>query len=74
MKNYYEILKDLREDKDLKQEDIAKLLGTSRSYYGQYERGVRPLPLEHLKTLCIFYGVTSDYVLGLPKGLAHPER
>lgn len=74
MKHYYEILKDLREDKDLTQEQIAEILKTSRSYYGQYERGLRPLPIEHLKTLCLFYGVSTDYILGLPKGLKYPER
>ena len=74
MKEYYEILKDLREDKDLKQEDIAQLLNTSRSYYGQYERGVRPLPIAHLKILANFYGVSADYILGLPKNLKYLER
>lgn len=69
MKKHYEILKDLREDKDLKQDDIAKLLGTSRSYYGQYERGLRPLPIERLVKLCEFYGISADCILGLPKGL-----
>lgn len=73
-KLYNEILKELREDKDLKQEHIAEMLKTSRSYYGQYERGLRPLPIEHLKTLCIFYGVSADYILGLPKGLKYIER
>lgn len=74
MKKYYEILKDLREDRDLKQEDIAEILKTSRSCYGQYERGVRPLPIAHLKILAKFYGVSADYILGLPKNLNHPER
>lgn len=74
MKKYYEIIKELREDKDLKQSEIADILETSRSYYGQYERGLRPLPIEHLKTLCEFYGVSADYILGLQKGLKYLER
>lgn len=74
MKNYNEIIKELREDKDLKQEDIANILKTSRSYYGQYERGLRPLPIEHLKTLCLFYNVSADYILGLPENLPYPKR
>lgn len=74
MKNYNEIIKELREDKDLKQEDIANILKTSRSYYGQYERGLRPLPIEHLKTLCLFYNVSADYILGLPENLPCPKR
>lgn len=67
--NYAQIIKGLREDKDLRQKDIADILKTSQSYYAQYENGHRPLPIEHLKTLCMFYGVSADYVLGLPKGL-----
>lgn len=74
MMKYYQILKELREDRDLKQSDIAELLNTTRSYYGQYERGLRPLPIEHLKTLCKFYGVSADYILGLPEGLKYIKR
>ena len=62
MKYYYEILKDLRDDNDLKQENIAEVLNTSRSYYGQYERGIRPLPVIHLIKLCKFYNVSADYI------------
>lgn len=72
--NYTQILKGLREDKDLYQKDIAKILNTSQSYYAQYENGKRALPIEHLKTLCLFYGVSADYILGLPKGLKFIER
>lgn len=64
-----QIIKGLREDKDLRQKDIADILKTSQSYYAQYENGHRPLPIEHLKTLCLFYSVSADYILGLPKGL-----
>lgn len=72
--NYSQILKSLREDKDLFQKDIAKILCTSQSYYAQYENGKRPLPLEHLRTLCLYYEVSADYILGLPKGLKYIER
>lgn len=71
--NYAQILKGLRQDKDLKQKNIAELLKTSQSYYAQYENEHRPLPIEHLKTLCLFYGVSADYILGLPKGLYYRE-
>lgn len=74
MKNYNEILKELREDRDLKQSDVALMLNTERSYYGKYERGLRPLPIEHLKKLCLFYGVSTDYILGLPEGLKYIKR
>lgn len=72
--NYAQILKSLREDKDLYQKDIAKILNTSQSYYAQYENGKRPLPIDHLKTLCLFYEVSADYILGLPKGMKYIDR
>lgn len=72
--NYPQKLKELRLDKDLYQKDIAALLKTTQSYYAQYENGKRALPIEHLKTLCKFYGVSADYILGLPKGLKYIER
>ena len=63
--NYAQNIKSLREDNDLYQKDIAKILGTTQSYYAQYENGKRPLPIEHLITLCKFYNVSADYILGL---------
>lgn len=65
--NYAQNIKNLREDNDLYQKDIAKILGTTQSYYAQYENGKRPLPIEHLITLCKFYNVSADYILGLTK-------
>lgn len=64
MKNYNEIIKELREDNDLLQKDIAKILNLDTSYYGKYERGIIPLPIEHLKTICKYYNVSADYILG----------
>lgn len=61
---YYQRLKDLREDRDLKQSDIAKILQTTQTYYSQYELNKRPLPIRHLITLCQFYNVSADYILG----------
>lgn len=62
MKEYWEIM---REDHDLRQEDIARLLGTTQQVYSRYEKGINELPLRHLKTLCQFYHVSADYLLGL---------
>ena len=62
--DYSQRIRDLREDKDLTQEAVSKLLKTSQSYYAQYENRKRPLPTEHLITLCKFYDVSSDYILG----------
>ncbi len=62
--DYAQRIRDLREDKDLTQTDIANILKTSQSYYAQYENKKRPLPINHLMTLCKFYNVSSDYILG----------
>ena len=62
--SYYPRLKDLREDKDLKQEDIAKLIGTDQSYYAKYENGKRPIPFERIIQLADFYDVSIDYIAG----------
>ena len=64
MNNYYNVLKNLREDNDLKQKDLAERLEISQQYYSEYEKGKRELPLRHLITLCKFYDVSSDYILG----------
>ena len=65
MKEYWEIMRELREDHDLRQEDIARLLGTTQQVYSRYEKGINELPLRHLKTLCQFYHVSADYLLDL---------
>lgn len=65
MKRYYEKLRELREDNDLKQSDIAHLLGTTQQVYSRYENGINEIPVRHLVTLCRFYGVSADKVLGL---------
>ena len=61
----FEILRNLREDRDLTQQNIADLLKIGRTMYRRYETGETEIPIRHLKALCAFYGVTSDYILGL---------
>ena len=58
-------LKDLREDEDLKQDYIAKLLNTTQEQYSKYENELRYLPIYHLITLAKFYNTSTDYILGL---------
>lgn len=65
----HEIFRGLREDKDLTQQNIANILKIGRTMYRRYELGETEIPTRHLKTLCLFYGVSADYVLGLPDGL-----
>lgn len=68
---YNEIIKNLRIDHDKSQADIAKLLQTTQTYYSKYELGKHPLPIDHLITLCKYYHVSADYILGLPQGLPY---
>ena len=63
--NLYQRLKDLREDADKSQEEIAKVLGTSQSYYAQYESGKRAIPFDRMIILAKYYNVSLDYLAGL---------
>ena len=76
MKEYYEILRDLREDSEpkLSQKKLAEILNTSQSAISDYESGKRPLPIEHLITLCKYYNVSTVYILGLPENMPYPKR
>ncbi|MBQ8532453.1 MAG: helix-turn-helix transcriptional regulator [Clostridia bacterium] len=62
---YYQRLRDLREDKDLNQTDIAKLLGIDQRVYSNYEIGKREIPTRFVVTLAKFYKTSTDYILGL---------
>lgn len=69
-----EIIRVLREDNDKTQNEIAEVLNTSQGYYSKYELGLREIPTHHIITLCKFYNVSADYILGLPSGLPYPKR
>lgn len=58
-------IRNIREDRDLNQTQIANILNTTQQQYGRYENGKRELPLRHLKTLCEYYNLSADYILGL---------
>ena len=58
-------IKDLREDHDMLQKEIASLLGISQQYYSEYENGNRTITINHLITLSKFYGTSIDYIVGL---------
>lgn len=62
---YYQRLKDLREDRDLKQSEIANYLGMKQPQYSRYESGQREIPLHIAIQLAEFYGVSLDYIAGL---------
>jgi len=57
-------IRDIREDHDLKQKQVADYLMCDQSLYSKYERGERPLPLEYADRLADFYKVGVDYLLG----------
>ena len=61
---YYRRLRDLREDADKAQKEIAGILGIDQRVYSNYETGKREIPLRHLITLADYYGTTIDYIVG----------
>ena len=63
--DYIRIIRNLREDADKTQTEIAEILGTSQTMYARYERGASEMPIRHLITLCNYYHVSSDSILGL---------
>jgi transcriptional regulator with XRE-family HTH domain len=65
MERYMKLLRDLREDNDLTQAQIARVLGTSQTMYARYERGANEIPIRHFAALCLYYKVSADYLLGL---------
>ena len=67
MENYVKKIRDLREDNDKTQQEIADILGTSQTMYARYERGANELPIRHLILLCKYYNVSADYILGIDK-------
>ena len=62
---YYQRLRDLREDNDLTQSQVAKILGTAREQYNKYELGKQEIPFHHIITLAKFYKVSIDYFANL---------
>ena len=62
---YFRRLRDLREDHDMKQVEVAEYLGIAQTVYSRYERGFQSIPVEHLIRLAGLYQVSTDYILGL---------
>lgn len=62
---YIKRLKEMREDKDLLQKQVAIILEMTRQQYGLYESGLRTLPIEKLIKLADFYNTSTDYLLGI---------
>ena len=66
---YYERMKEVRNDSDETQQQIADVLGITRKQYHLYESGKRHIPVDLLIKFCEHYKTSSDYILGLPKSL-----
>ena len=62
---FYQRLRDVREDADKNQTEIAEILGMQQTQYSRYERGERELPMHHFMTLARYYNVSLDYLAGL---------
>lgn len=62
---YISRIRNLREDHDKSQQEIADYLGTSQTMYARYERGANEIPVRHIIALCKYYHVSADYILGL---------
>ncbi len=71
---YCERMKAVREDKDLKQSDVAQMLNIKQQQYSEYERGQRLIPINYLTEFCTHLKVSADYILGLPDDLEYPKR
>ena len=65
MDNYYRRIRDLREDHDLSQKDVADYLQMKQPQYSRYERGVRDVPTDVLIRLARLYKTSTDYILGV---------
>ena len=63
--NYYPRIRDLREDHDLSQQDVADYLHMKQPQYSRYERGLRDIPTDILIRLAKLYKTSTDYILGL---------
>ena len=71
---YTEILTQLRNNRGLTKKDIAQLLNISQSCYDKYETGLKSLTIKNMVTLCKFYNVSSNYIMGLPDNLKYPKK
>lgn len=68
---FYDRIKNAREDADEKQETIAKYLGITRQQYSLYETGQREFKIKHIIKLAMYFDLSTDYILGLPEGMPY---
>ena len=68
---YKDRLINLREDKNLKQKELAKLIEVDRSVYGRYENEYQIMPIKHLETICNFFNVSLDYIFNFTDNIKY---
>ena len=71
MQTYQIRLRQLREDHDKTQTEIAEYLGINQTVYSRYETGKNDMKPFHIVSLCKYYKVSADYILGLPEDLPY---
>lgn len=71
--DYVERLTELRNDKDIDQAAIANILGVKQSAISKYEKRRAQYKVDDIIKLCLYYGVSADYILGLPQDLDYPK-
>lgn len=72
--DYVERLTNLRKDKDIDQATISNILGVKQSAISKYEKRRTQYKVDDIIKLCLYYGVSADYILGLPQDLDYPKR
>ena len=70
---YYKRIQETRKDKDIGQKEIAERLKITQQQYSLYESGKREFPAKLIPEICLYLGVSADYIFGLPKGLKWPR-
>ncbi len=71
--NFNERLQGIITDGDITQTELAKIIGTNRKQISRWINNEQEMGIQKLKTICEYYGVSADYLLGLPKGLQWPR-
>ena len=70
---YNEKIQFIRESKNITQKEIADHLKIKQQQYSRYENGINVMPVTYLKEICLYLGVSADYIIGIPKDLDYPE-
>lgn len=72
--DYVDRLTAMRQERDISQKEIARILNCQQSAISKYERKLREYKIKDIVLLCKFYNVSADYILGLPDDMPYPKR